>query len=90
MDATLLPEPAELNGRARDDHPSETSGSQFPSQKTFATARAEYALRGHALNASSRGADSKESWVLSRWGHARSFDSWPSVLEFLAQIGGPR
>lgn len=61
-----------------------------PSQKSFANARAEYALRGHALIAGGRGADGKDSWVVSRWGHARSFDSWPTVLEFLAQIGGSR
>lgn len=60
----------------------------YPSQKSFANARAEYALRGHALIAGGLSADGKDSWVVSRWGHFRTFNSWSGVLAFLAQIGG--
>lgn len=89
MDAIFLPKPAELTVCARADlQPSETSDRNFPTQKAFANARAEYALRGHELITSGRSADGKDSWMVSRWGHSRSFDNWPGVLEFLAQIGG--
>lgn len=89
MDATLLLEPIELTESVRADYqPSETSDGNFPTQKAFANARAEYALRGHELITSGRSADGKDSWVVSRWGYSRSFDCWPGVLEFLEQIGG--
>jgi hypothetical protein len=88
MDATLVPEPAEIYKRARDKQPSVASDGYVPSTKEFSTARAEFALRGHALIVSSRGVGAKDSWVVSRWGHSRPFDNWTDVLEFLAQIGG--
>lgn len=88
MDATLMPGPAGLTEYARADQPSVAPDGHIPSLKEFATARAEFALRGHALIASGRSADGKDTWVVGRWGYSRSFDCWPTVLEFLEQIGG--
>ncbi len=88
MDATLVPEPAEIHKRARDEQPSVASDGCVPSPKEFSTAQAEFALRGHALIVSSCGVGGKDTWVVSRWGHSQPFDNWSHVLEFLAQIGG--
>lgn len=63
---------------------------ECPDCKTYASAQAGFAMRGHALNESRRAHDGRRTWTVSRWGHVRHFTHWNDVLAFMAQIGGCR
>ena len=54
--------------------------------KSFATLRAEFALRGHTLQALVQ--SGREVYVVARWGHSRMFSHMHDLQAFLAQIGG--
>lgn len=61
---------------------------QVPTDKTYASTQAAFALRGHALSRTVRADDGAVVYVISRWGMSRTFSHWGDVLAFLAQIGG--
>ena len=56
--------------------------------KSFATAQAQFALKGHTLQRSIRAYDGRVTYVMGRWGQSRVFTHWNDVQGFLAQIGG--
>lgn len=55
--------------------------------KRFATLTAEFALRGHTLQALS--SEGRTLYVVSRWGQSRTFSHPNRVEAFLRQVGGP-
>ncbi len=55
--------------------------------KTIATLRARFALRGHVLTVS-RNVDGRVNYTITKWGQARTFSHQHDLVAFLAQIGG--
>ena len=62
----------------------ETSG---PCDKVFATLRAQFALRGHALHRTSS-VDGAAAYFAERWGQVRYLPTVEDAQRFLVQIGG--
>ena len=62
----------------------ETSG---PCDKVFATLRAQFALRGHALYRTST-VDGAATYYAERWGQVRHLPTLDDAKRFLVQIGG--
>lgn len=54
--------------------------------KTLATLKAQFALRGHTLEVQHR-AD-RPLYIVSRWGQSRTFSHFGDLEAFLRQIGG--
>lgn len=59
-----------------------------PSDKQYATAQAQLAMKGHTLTRSIGSDDGRVTWHVGRWNHSRSFGHWGDVLAFIMQIGG--
>ena len=57
-------------------------------QKQIANLRAQFAIRGHALQIVTRAEDGRETYRVSRWDQSRSFTSLHDAESFLVQIGG--
>lgn len=56
-------------------------------EKTFATLRAQYAMRGHALHRTDPSDGAVTYWA-ERWGLVRYLPTLHDAATFLAQIGG--
>ncbi len=59
-----------------------------PDNKVFATLRAQFALRGHALHRTSS-VDGAATYYAERWGLVRDLPTLEDAQQFLTQIGGP-
>ena len=57
-------------------------------EKSYASIKARFALKGHTLQRIYRPADDCTLYVVGKWGHSRVFAHWRDVQGFLAQIGG--
>jgi len=57
-------------------------------KKNYATTKAQFALKGHALQRIYRPDDNSTLYVISQWGHSRVFSHWHDVQGFLIQVGG--
>jgi len=65
-----------------------TPGQAAPRDSEFHTIAARFALKGHALHRSTRAADGRVTYMVSRWDQSRMFSHWHDVLAFLVQVGG--
>lgn len=58
-----------------------------PTEKDFATVRAQFALKGYQLIRADQAGGSHD-YLVNRWGWTRYLTTWPQVLVMLEQIGG--
>ena len=56
--------------------------------KDYAATKAQFLLKGHALQRIYRPADDCTLYVVGKWGHSRVYAHWHDVQGFLIQVGG--
>ncbi len=57
-------------------------------EKTFATLRAQFALRGHRLDRAFHGDSKEPTYYAERWGQVRHLPTLEDAKRFFVQIGG--
>lgn len=87
------PTPSTVNGafQNHDQHGDSTQTALKtgnPEEKSFATLRAKFALRGHRLERAFHGDNKEPTYYAERWGMVRWLPTLHDAAMFLAQIGG--
>ena len=65
----------------------ESVGQDYVQAKRFATLQAKFAMRGHALNATSS-PSGRTTYYAEKWGLVRWLEDLDAAEAFLIQVGG--